>query len=132
MRLIGTLLSTCLFLLLHNLDLKAQEQLGLRTDNYSGVNSIMLNPSNFVSSKLDWDVNVIGVGAFGETNYGYIYNTNVIDIMRKVPNVTGAFDIDEENEVPDSVLITDYYDTFTRQILHGANHCFRSFIFNKI
>ena len=113
MRLLETLLFTCLFLLCTNFQSKAQEQLGLRTDNYSGVNSIMLNPANFNSYALQWDVNVAGVGVFGENSYGYIKNTRLLDIFRAYPDiqVEGAFDYDNENEIPDSVLVTDYYTT---------------------
>ena len=111
MRLIGTLLPTCLFLLFLNSSLQAQEQVGLRTDNYSGVNSLMLNPANFLSSDLMWDVNIVGAGVFGETNYGYIKNTNLLKIERLLPNVEGAFDYDDENLLPEDALITDYYIT---------------------
>ena len=42
MRLQGTLLTTCLLLLLMTSKVNAQEQLGLRTDNYSGVIHVLL------------------------------------------------------------------------------------------
>jgi Family of unknown function (DUF5723) len=119
MKLIGTLLSLCLILLITTPSLKAQEQLGLRTDNYSGVNSLMLNPANFLSGSLDWDVNIVGAGVFGETSYGFIHNTNVFDIIRKFPNVDGAFDYDDENQFPDDMLITDFYDTNRKKYYLG-------------
>ena len=90
MRPIKTLLTTCLLLLCLNFNLKAQEQLGLRTDSYSGINSIMLNPANFISSQFKWDVNLVGVGLFLENSYGFIHNTNLLDIARLFPNVDGA------------------------------------------
>lgn len=113
MRPLGTLLLICLFLLCINFESKAQEQLGLRTDNYSGVNSLMLNPANFLSYSLQWDVNVVGAGIFGETNYGYVKNTSLLDIYRMYPDieVEGAFDYDDESQIPDNVLVTDYYVT---------------------
>src|SRR5210317_1090627 len=105
MRLFGTLLPTCLLLLCMTSSLKAQEQLGLRTDNYSGVNSLMLNPANFLSSDFEWDLNVAGAGFFGETNTGYIKNTRLLDIFRMYPDIEieGAFDYDDESQIPDNV-----------------------------
>ena len=119
MRQLGTLFTACLFIFIILPPANAQEQLGLRTDNYSGVNSIMLNPANFISGEFNWDANIIGAGVFGENNYGFIYNTNVFDIIRKFPNVDGAFDYDDENEIPDSMLITDYYKSFTKKYYMG-------------
>ena len=91
----------------------AQEQLGLRTDNYSGVNSLSLNPANFLGGQFQWDVNVAGIGAFGETNYGYVQNTSLLEILRMYPDieVMGAFDDDGETQIPENTLITDYYFT---------------------
>lgn len=119
MRQIGTLLSLCLFLFCTNSNLKAQEQLGLRTDNYSGVNSLMLNPANFLSSSFNWDLNVAGVGLFGENSYGYIQNTHLLDIKRLFPNVEGAFDYDNENLLPENTLVTDYYITNRKSYYMG-------------
>jgi len=121
MRLFGTLLPTCLFLLFITSSLKAQEQVGLRTDNYSGVNSLMLNPANFLSSSFEWDLNVAGAGFFGETNTGYIQNTRLLDIFRMYPDieVEGAFDYDDESQIPDNVLVTDYYKTYKKTYFMG-------------
>ncbi len=119
MRLLQTLLLTCIFLVCINFNLQAQEQLGLRTDNYSGVNSIMLNPANFLSSAFNWDINVVGVGAFGENSYGYVENTNLLNIARLFPNVEGAFDYDNESQLPDNTLITDYSVTKRKTYFMG-------------
>ena len=61
-----------LFYLLKNTLLIAQEQLGLRLDNYSGVNAIALNPAGSATYLMGWDINLVGVGATFHNNLGYI------------------------------------------------------------
>lgn len=88
----------------------AQEQLGLRTENYSGVNSLALNPANGTTSKFQWDLNLVGAGIFGQTNYGFIYNTNVGDIIRTLPEADLAKNYSSESQFPSNTLIIDAYD----------------------
>ncbi len=119
MRHIGTLSKIFLFLLCINSSLKAQEQIGLRTDNFSGVNSLMLNPANFLSGSFTWDVNVAGVGIFGENSYGYIHNTHLLEIKRFIPNVDVAYDYDDENQFPENTLMADFYDSNRKKYFMG-------------
>jgi hypothetical protein len=59
----------------------AQNQIGLRNSNYSGVNSLELNPSSFSFSPLKWDVNIVSGGLFFENDYLYVENTNFFDLI---------------------------------------------------
>lgn len=61
--------------------LKAQNQLGLRTSNYTGVNGILLNPSSFQSSTYTWDVNIIGAGIFMYNEFAYMENTSLMGLL---------------------------------------------------
>ncbi len=47
----------------------AQEFIGLRTDNYSGSNGMLLNPATPIAGKLPWDVNLIAFGVNEDNNY---------------------------------------------------------------
>jgi hypothetical protein len=68
----------CLFFSLGTLmKSKAQEQLGLRLDNYSGVNALTLNPAANATNPLKWDINLAGIGTWVNTNIGYIEKANV-------------------------------------------------------
>lgn len=89
---------------------QAQEQLGLGLDNYAGVNSLALNPANGNSSQFSWDVNLVGAGLFGQTNYAFIYNTNVPEILRLLPEGDLATNYTTESQYPDNTLIVDFYD----------------------
>jgi hypothetical protein len=40
----------------------AQQNLGIRSSNYAGIQGSLLNPSSIADSKLKWDLNVLSVG----------------------------------------------------------------------
>lgn len=113
------LISTCLSLFVITFNLSAQEQLGLRTDNFSGVNSLALNPANFLSGSLKWDANIAGAALFGETNYGFLHNTHLAEIARLAPEVESVLDYDSENRFPANTLMADFYDTSRKKYFTG-------------
>ncbi len=76
-----------LFYLLKNTFLIAQEQLGLRLDNYSGVNAIALNPAASAAYPLSWDINIVGIGATFHNNLGYIEKSNVTKTARNANSI---------------------------------------------
>lgn len=57
---------------------KAQSFIGFLTENYAGINSVILNPANSVDSRFRADINLIGISAFGGNDY---YN---IDIFKAI------------------------------------------------
>ncbi len=99
----------CLLVLIPWLS-QAQEQLGLRYDNYSGINSVVLNPANNITSKFTWDINLVEAGLFFDQNYGFIRNTNIIDIAKNADNILSATDVDNPNLNDPSTLLFDFYD----------------------
>ena len=48
---------------------QGQEFIGLRTDNYSGSNGMLLNPATPIAGKLPWDVNMMAFGVNEDNNY---------------------------------------------------------------
>jgi Family of unknown function (DUF5723) len=66
---------------------KAQEQLGLRLDNYAGVNALTLNPAANATNPLKWDINLAGIGSWVTTNIGYIEKANVPKAMNNALGV---------------------------------------------
>ncbi|MEI6455980.1 MAG: DUF5723 family protein [bacterium] len=65
------ILTGTLLLLLYNYPLKGQEMLGTTLGNYSGINSIQLNPSAMHSSKTYLDIQFLGADVFLENNFLY-------------------------------------------------------------
>lgn len=108
MRLFFILIAT---LLLSN-TLIAQEQLGLRLDNYSGINTILINPANSINSPFKWDINLGEISFFAANNYVFLENTNVLNILSRLPNIDAVDrpSIDEETTLTSQTLIADFFD----------------------
>ncbi len=87
----------------------AQEQLGLRFDNYSGINGVTLNPTSNLTSPFRWDINLVAAGVFVENNYGYIGNTSVLNAT-KADNIYSAPDLAEGFRPNENDLVADYYN----------------------
>lgn len=60
---------------------------GFLTDNYSGVNSVILNPANIVDSRFKTDINIVGVSTFVGNDYTGV---SFSDITK------GDFDFDDD------------------------------------
>ena len=101
-----------LFLLLNIACLFGQEQLGLRLENYSGINSVFLNPAATISAPIKWDVNLVSTGFFLENNYGFVKKASVLALyrQRKDLDVRYAGDVDNENALPQNTFVADYND----------------------
>jgi len=50
-----------------------QEMWGIVTSNFAGSNSVMLNPSGIITSKLYMDINLVTADVFAQNNYLYIH-----------------------------------------------------------
>lgn len=98
----------------------SQEQLGLRTETFSGVNSLGLNPANYLSGSFNWDVNLVGAGVFGQTNYGFIRYTSLSEIIRLSPEADLASNYNSENQFPENTLILDFNDSNRRTYFNGS------------
>ncbi len=66
-------------LLASALTAKAQSYLGYLTDNYSGVNSVIANPSNIVDSRFKTDINLVGASVFFSNDY---YGLKAFDAIK--------------------------------------------------
>jgi len=94
----------CCFSLLSS----AQEQLGLRTENYSGINSIFSNPANNLTTPFQWDVNLAGVGFFIDNNFGGYRNSSVGDVLNNVDRLFLATDFPSDQEFPAGATVFDF------------------------
>lgn len=99
----------------------SQEQLGLRLESYSGVNSLSINPANNLTNAFTWDVNLVGAGVFGQSNYGFIYDTNIPEIIRLLPEGGDlASNYTSESQYPTDILIADFYDDNRKKYAVGS------------
>ncbi len=72
-------------------NLKAQSYIGYSVDNYSGVHSLISNPSNVVDSRLRVDFNLLSISAFGGSDY---FGLNLGDIIKS----DSGFDFESDAE----------------------------------
>tara|TARA_R110002050_G_scaffold300018_1_gene467345 strand:- start:21063 stop:22406 length:1344 start_codon:yes stop_codon:yes gene_type:complete len=79
------------FILILSIKVKAQSYIGYSVDNYSGVHSLISNPSNVVDSRLKVDINLFSASLFGGSDY---FGINVSDILKS----DGGFDFEDDAE----------------------------------
>lgn len=60
----------------------AQNQLGLRLSNFSGINGAQLNPASFLASGQKWDLSVVSGGFFAYNEYAYLENTHLLELIK--------------------------------------------------
>ncbi len=99
---------TLIFCLVAAFNTHAQEQLGLRTDNYSGIHGSLINPSHNVTSLFRWDINLVSAGVSAHTNYGFIKNTNVFHAIRNSDNLILMQDVENINVIGSNDLVADF------------------------
>ncbi|MFQ5448512.1 MAG: DUF5723 family protein, partial [Saprospiraceae bacterium] len=90
--------------------LAAQEQLGLRIENYAGVSSLALNPAGHLTNPLRWDVNLAGAGIFFDNNYAYLQRTSTFDLLKNGQNADYLLAADVEGPVPVDTYVVDFND----------------------
>lgn len=88
----------------------AQEQFGIRTSNYAGVNGLTLNPASSLTNPLPWDANLLEFSQFFENNYLFIENYRLIDVMNLNTDYALRADLTkQELPTPPDKLIVDFY-----------------------
>jgi len=95
-----------LFLCLFSFSVSAQYQSGLRMENYSGINSVFLNPASSNSYPLRWDLNLASLGFFFDNNVAFISNTSVGDLSKNADQIERGWDM-ENSDGQD--LVADFY-----------------------
>ncbi len=102
----------CLGLLLHFfcLTADAQEQIGLKIDNYSGINGITLNPASSVLTPLNWDINLGTVAFHLENTYVYVAQTSLLNLLQNAENIEMAPAITGEQITSANPIIVDFFD----------------------
>ncbi len=120
------LLFSCFLAFIINIsNLFAQEQLGLRVDNFSGVNSLVLNPAANITSPFRFDINLASAGFFIDNNYGHIRKTHLFHFLknsRDSDNLINAVYAPNDIAVEDSWLLFDYFDNEKSKYASASMH----------
>lgn len=105
----------------------AQERVGISLSNYGGINSVHLNPSQLVNSKLYYDVNLLSADIFLQNNFIFIHNADfrLRDMLSRNPvfptnDVKGeGLDYNPSVEFIDVFEQTDFYGPSFSIVLGG-------------
>ena len=99
--------------------MKAQHQLGWRTDNYAGINAALLNPANPAQTPYNWDLNIGEASFFLANNYAFLENSSVPSLLKQLNNdnsnfylrddLPSDFKIRPDEFVYDFKAATDFY-----------------------
>jgi Family of unknown function (DUF5723) len=90
--------------------LHAQEQLGLKLENYSGINSVLFNPTYQLTAPMTWNLNLVSAGVFLDNNYAFLENTSTINAIRRRNDILSKPDLNPETDNPDDFLLLDYFN----------------------
>lgn len=99
----------CGILIVLNLPLLAQEQLGIRTSNFGGVNSLLLNPANSQTLPFNWDANLLEFGQFFSNNYAFIEDFRLLDVFSNPQNIKIRSLSRENQNLTERDVIVDFY-----------------------
>ena len=58
----------------------SQSHIGIVSERYSGFNGISINPTFFLNSPIDQEINLFGIDLQFETDYGFIKNSSYLDL----------------------------------------------------
>lgn len=89
----------------------SQEQLGLKLENYAGINGVTLNPTSNLTNPLRIDINLVAAGAFIDNNYAFIKNTNTLDLIKNRDDAIFFYAPDFiEATLPEDGYVVDYFN----------------------
>ncbi len=71
---------------------KSQEKSGISLSNFGGINSVRLNPSSLVNSKIYYDINIVSGDIFTENNFLFIHQNdyNLKGFLNRTPQIPSA------------------------------------------
>ncbi|MEO6166705.1 MAG: DUF5723 family protein, partial [Chitinophagales bacterium] len=88
----GSISSKILFvLLLLSTIVKAQEPIGLMSDNYMPSSSILYNPASLFTSPVKWDLNFLSADVFFYNNLAYAEHSSVLTLLGNLTIKEAAF-----------------------------------------
>lgn len=91
--------------------LSAQEQLGIRLDNFSGINATLLNPAGHAATPFSWDVNLLEGAQFISNNYAYLSPFKLGDFFNGTEELEFYFgpDLTAEKPLPPGGRKVDFF-----------------------
>ncbi|KAA3632520.1 MAG: hypothetical protein DWQ02_14625 [Bacteroidetes bacterium] len=116
-----------------SLSLSAQEQLGFHTDNYSGINSVLLNPAGHANTPFNWDINLVEGAFFIENNYFDLTPFRLLDVNDvTIDDFQYGPEVKDPAELPPGAIIQDFVDDGRKRYANIAGHVMGPSFFVRI
>ncbi len=99
-----------LYILFSGIHLYAQDFIGLKLGNYSGVYGLSINPANNVNAPKQLNLNFFAFGFSYESNYIYLQKANIPLAALKMGRLRPNPAIEKERSKIDNPLYYNYFD----------------------
>jgi hypothetical protein len=110
---------------------KAQEQLGLRFENYSGAASLALNPASVAASyPLAWDLNLASAGIFASNNILYYENASLFKAFSASDKVAANPSLELGGHPNPTVYYNFFNDNKSKYVFASSRIDLPSFVMN--
>jgi len=112
----------------------AQEQIGLRTGNFAGINGWALNPSSHTTTPFNWELNLLEGAFFFDNNYAFLSKTGLSHLTANRDNIEFAFgpDYDKETPPPSGSVVLDFYTNARKRYAQGLSSALGPSLFVRI
>ncbi|NRB46195.1 MAG: hypothetical protein HRU41_00880 [Saprospiraceae bacterium] len=108
----------------------AQEQLGIRLDNYAGINATLFNPAGHTTMPFSWDLNLIEGSQFIDNNYAFIRNARVPNLFNSNLDIVLGPRVGNDTPLKTDQYAVDFFDDGRkRYIFNSSRYVGPSFFF---
>ena len=117
----------CLILII-SFSCYSQSHIGIVSERYSGFNGIGINPTSFLNSPIDQEINLFGIDFQFDSDYGFIKNSSYLDLgdVFSDINVTNPFTDDVIDDLSININNSDKpYSILTSLQLNGPSYIFK-------
>lgn len=99
----------------------AQEQLGIRLDNYAGINATLFNPAGHTTMPFSWDLNLVEGSQFIDNNYAFIRNARVPNLFnRNIGFVLGS-KVGTDTPLKTDQYAVDFFDDGRKRYIYNQS-----------
>jgi hypothetical protein len=90
-------------------NLFSQGAIGLRTERWSGISAVHLNPANSTVFPKKWELQLGGAHVYFSTNYLFLNHTSIIDLAKHPEDIRLATtDSPSEGPMPSNPIIAEF------------------------
>ena len=117
----------CLILII-SFSCYSQSHIGIVSERYSGFNGTAINPTSFINSPIDQEINLFGIDFQFDSDYGFIKNSSYLDLsdVFSKTKVTNPFTDDGIDDLSININNSDKpYSILSSLQLNGPSYIFK-------